>query len=1040
MRSKLKWIFTLLLALTLQFSFAQEKTITGVVSDASGTLPGANVVVQGTGKGVQTDIDGKYSIQAKAGDVLIISFVGLADQTVKVGSSNTINVTLSQSATKLAEVVIDGYRTVSRKKAAVAQTTVSADVVEGRPNVSFLQSLQSQVAGLNIASASGTPGSAKIDIVLRGYSSVNGATDPLYVIDNVATNSVVFRALNAEDIESITVLKDASATAIYGNRGASGVVVITTKKGKYNSKLQIRYNGSTGFSVLQQNRYNVLNAKQELRLEKSLGLGYAAAAHNGAGLTDDEINAWDVDTDWEDYFFQTGVTRSHNLSFTQGGENMSNFTSLSYFDQDGIVPTTYFKRFTVRTNFTGKTSNDKFNYSTNFTGSYSKRSQLNQETNSGLNANVVQNPLQGLLASMPWVDPNRYVNGQRIWDEFYANLPEYNDPEDAENELYQAPMALLDYIGPGNIPNEYGEIKLLFNASGTYKFTDYLKFTSTAGIDFNESRRLFARAPWSFLARAVAETNGTEFGGIEDMSYARDFGFTATQRLNFVKTFKDKHTIDASVFVEYIKSHASTQAQRQDGLNPQTWSFGAGTGYVPFDEVNNLYRPTVSASKATAGLFSYFATFDYDYDGKYGLVATVRRDASYRFVADNAWGTFWSVAGRWNIDQEKFMANTWFDGLKLRASYGTTGNQNFLYAGYGVNPLYIGGSYTRDLTAIGGGYDNAPAAYFIGQIGNRDLKWETTAQTNIGIDFSIKKRLSGSFDVYRKKTTDLFDTDNVSGVTSQYGYAANTQGTLLNEGVELTLRYDVLKKGDWKINLYANGSYNKNTREGIIYAPGEDLQFEGNISQANGQPLNAFYLVPYVGVNQENGNLLFLAADGSLTETPTDEDRRFLSKTYLPKFQGGFGFNVNYKGVFVNTDFSFVTDIYRFDFDLANLSAPEIIGQYPGTTDFLDAWSPTNTDSNYPSLTATNTSFDGISDRFLRDASYLRLKNLVVGYDVPKKFLDKTFLTSVRVFGQFENYLTWTKWRGFDPENLNASNQGGYPSPKIASFGVDIQF
>jgi TonB-dependent SusC/RagA subfamily outer membrane receptor len=284
--------------------------------------------------------------------------------------------------------------------------------MEGRPNVSFLQSLQSQVSGLNIASASGTPGSAKIDVVLRGYGSVNGNPDPLYVIDNVPSNSVVFRALNAEDIESITVLKDAGATAIYGNRGANGVIVISTKKGKFNSKLQVRYKGSSGYSVLQQNRYNVLNARQELGIEKSLGLGYAAGAHDGAGLTDAEIAAWDIDTDWEDYFFQTGVTQTHNISFTQGGENMSNFTSLSYFDQEGIVPTTYFKRFTVRSNFNGKTSNDKFTYFTNFTGSFSKRSQLQQETSAGLNANVVQNPLQGLLASMPWVDPSRYVNGQ----------------------------------------------------------------------------------------------------------------------------------------------------------------------------------------------------------------------------------------------------------------------------------------------------------------------------------------------------------------------------------------------------------------------------------------------------------------------------------------------------------------------------------------------------------------------------------------------------------------------------------------------------
>jgi TonB-linked SusC/RagA family outer membrane protein len=1039
MRSKFKWIFTLLIALTMQFSWAQERTVTGVVSDATGSLPGANVVVKGTTRGTQTDIDGKYSIQAKTGDVLIISFVGMTESSVTVGSSNTIDVKL-QEGVKLAEVVIDGYKTTSKKKATIAQSTVLAETIEGRPNVSFLQSLQSQVAGLNIGTSSGTPGSNKIDVVLRGYSSVSGNTDPLYVIDNVASNSVVFRSLNTEDIESITVLKDAGATAIYGNRGANGVIVITTKKGKFNSKLSVRYNGSTGYSELQQNDYHILSAKQELTLEKALGVGYATNAHDGLGLTDEEIARWDVNTNWQDIFFRTGVTQSHNLSLTQGTENMSNFTSLSYFDQEGIVPTTYFKRFTFRTNFTGKTTNDKFTYSTNFTGSYSKRHQLQQETSTTLNANVVQNPLQGVLASMPWVDPSRYVNGQQIWDEFYQNLPQYNDPEDAENSLYQAPLALMDYIGPNNIPNEYNELKLLLNVSGTYKFTNHLSYTSTAGLDFNESKRLFARAPQSFLARAVAETNGSEFGGIEDISFNRDFGFTWVNRLNYLQTFHDKHTIDVSFFTEYNKYHRSTTSQRQDGLDPRTWSFGAGTGYVDYDYANDFYRSTHSASKDDAGLFSYFATADYDYNSKYGVVATIRRDASYRFVEDNKWGTFWSISGRWNMDEEKFMDNSGFDVLKLRASYGTTGNQNIVWEGYGINVNYSGNNLVRDLTATDQGYNGEPSAFFPSQFANVDLKWETTTQFDIGFDFTFKKRFSGTVDYYKKTTTDLFSNDNTSAVNSFYDINANTQGKLINTGVEVLLRYDVLKKGDLKLDVYVNGSYNKNERTDLIYPPGEDLIFEGNISQQNGQPLNAFYLVPYVGVNKENGNLLFLAADGSLTETPGEEDRRFIDKNFIPLYQGGFGLNASYKGFFLNSDFSFVAEIARFDFDLANLSAPEIIGQYPGTTDFLNAWSTTNTNSNYPSLNATNTSYDSMSDRFLKDASYLRMKNLIVGYDVPKKYLDKTFLSNVKVYTQFENFLTWTDWRGFDPESLNSSNQGGYPSPKTVSFGLDVQF
>ncbi len=1023
MRSKFKWIFTLLLALSIQFSFAQERTVTGVVSDASGTLPGANVVVKGTTRGTQTDVDGRYAITAKTGDVLIYSFVGMTDSNVTVGASNNINVTL-QSGVTLEAVVIDGYKTTSKKKSSISQTTISAEIFEGRPNVSFLQSLQSQVAGLNIATSSGTPGSAKIDVILRGVGSVNGSIEPLYVIDGVPANQVVFRALNNEDIESITVLKDAGATAIYGNRGSNGVIVIQTKKGKYNSKLQVRVTSTTGFTTLQQNEYNLMNSFEALTLEKSRNVGY------GSGLTDEQILETPT-TNWRDVFFRTGITRNQNVSFTQGGENMSNFTSLSYFDQDGIVPTTDFKRFTLRSNFNGKSSNDKFTYSTNVTMAYSQRYQLEQETRAGINANVVQNPLQGLLSSMPYVDPSAYVNGQAVFDE--------------TRPVFRNPLALVDYIQEGVVPNRYNETKILANASGTYKLTDNLSYTATAAVDYAESLRFFARSPQSFLAIAVrngVEGTQPDFGGIEQMTTDRDFGFNLLNRLNYNKVFDEKHTLDVSVFSEYIKAHRRVSSFLQQGLDPRTWSFAAGTGYVNYTVGDPLgfYVPTVSGFKADAGLFSYFASADYDYNSKYGVVATIRRDASYKFVEDNTWGTFWSVSARWNIDQESFMSNSSFEILKLRASFGTTGNQNILAGAYGSNPLYLGSNLVRDLNNTGTGYNGDQSAVFPNVIANTALQWETTTQLNVGVDFTYKKRLSGTVDVYQKITTDLFDTNFLSASNGTYQLATNTTGELVNTGVELQLNYDIFKKGDFKMDIFVNGSFNENERRKIVYPGSADLVFQGNIAQQNGRPLNALYLVPYLGVNPENGNLLFQGADGLPTENITDEDRRFVDENFIPTYQGGFGLNASYKGFFLNSNFSFVADIARFDFDLANMSTPTVIGAYPLVRDALDAWTVDNPTGSFPSLDATNESFDGISDRYLRDASYIRLKNLVVGYDVPAKFLDRTFLSSVRVYTQMENYFTWTNWRGFDAESLNASNQGGYPSPKVISFGLDVQF
>ncbi len=1023
MRSKFKWIFTLLLALSMQFSFAQEKTVTGVVSDASGTLPGANVVVKGTTRGTQTDVDGKYAITAKPGDVLIYSFVGMTDSNATVGGSNTINITMESGVT-LATLVIDGYKTTTKKKSSISQTTISAETFEGRPNVSFLQSLQSQVAGLNIATSSGTPGSSKIDVILRGVGSVNGSTEPLYVIDGVPANQVVFRALNNEDIESITVLKDAGATAIYGNRGSNGVIVIQTKKGKFNSKLQVRVTSTTGFTTLQQNKYDLMNSFEALTLEKNRQVGH------GSGLTDQQILDTPT-TNWRDVFFRTGVTRNQNVSFTQGGENMTNFTSLSYFDQDGIVPTTDFKRFTLRTNFNGKSTNDKFTYSTNVTMAYSQRYQLEQETRAGVNANVVQNPLQGLLSSMPYVDPAAYINGQAVYDE--------------TRPVFRNPLALLDYIQEGVVPNRYNETKILANASGTYKLSNSLSYTATAAVDYAESIRDFARSPQSFLAIAVrngVEGVKPEFGGIEQITTDRDFGFNLLNRLNYNKVIDEKHTVDVSIFSEYIKAHRRVYSFRQDGLDPRTWSLGAGTGYVNYTVGDPLgfYVPTVSGFKADAGLFSYFASADYDYDSKYGIVATIRRDASYKFVEDNTWGTFWSVSARWNIDQERFMNNSGFEILKLRASYGTTGNQNIIAGAYGSNPLYLGNNLVRELNGTGTGYNGEQSAVFPTVIANTALQWETTSQFNVGLDFTYKKRLSGAIDLYRKSTADLFDTNYISAANGTYGILANTDARLVNTGVELQLNYDVFKKGDFRMDVFVNGSYNKNEWADLVYPGNADLLFQGNVAQQNGRPLNAFFLVPYLGVNPENGNLLYRGADGLPTEDISDKDRRFIDENFIPSYQGGFGLNASYKGFFLNSNFSFVADIARFDFDLANMSTPTVIGAYPLVRDALDAWTVDNPTGSFPSLDATNESLDGRSDRYLRDASYIRLKNLVVGYDVPTKFFDKSFLSSVRMYTQLENYVTWSNWRGFDAEGLNASNQGGYPSPKVISFGIDVQF
>ena len=1032
MRSKFKWIFTLLVALMIQFSYAQEKTVTGVVSEKTGPLPGANVVVKGTTRGTQTDVDGKYSIKTKVGETLVISFISMKDVSVKVGASNTVNVKLEQDKVDLSEVVVLGYdRKSTKAKSTAATTTVTAETFKNRPNGSLLQSLQGAAPGLTVSTSSGSPGSAKIDLLVRGVGTLSGATDPLYVIDGIAANSVVFRNINPEDIESATILRDAIATSIYGNRGANGVIVIKTKNGKYDSKMKVTFSSSSSFAYLPKDNYGLSNSQQSLQIERALGAGAGAGQNpyvlNGTGvpMTDAEIASFSS-TDWRKEFFRMSIANNYNLSFASGSKSMTNYTSFSYLNQGGIVPTTDFQRFTFRTNFTGKSSDEKFTYATTFTAGFSQRHQLDQETNSGILSNTIQNPLLGSLTALPYFNANVYPgSGQALYDMIGTDFNNGNGT-----------YVLQDILKPGNLPNIYKEVKILGNANATYKFSDAFSFTTKLGVDYTVSDKIFARAPWSYLAIAVRESGGLPYGGSESQSTSRDFGFNFLNSFNYTKTI-NKHVFDFGIYSEYVKAQYNFNGFRQNGLDLKTYAFGAGTGYTNVGANYSSLRPTVSASQALAGSLSYFATGGYEYDGKFGLDAIVRRDASYRFIDNNKWGTFWSLGGRWNIDKEHFMENSGFSMLKLRTSYGTQGNQNIVAAAYGANPLYTANNLVRDLVVSGTGYGNS-GAYGLGQLGNTTLQWEVQTMANIGIDFeTLKGRLIGNVDVYDKKTDKLFNQINLSAIVGNGTTMNGNNGTLDNRGVELSLRYKLLRnyKGV-NLEVYANGSYNKNKITSI------ERTIVGDRINEVGSKVYEFYEVPYVGVNPANGNLQFLDINNNITENPSDSDRRRTGKSTVPDYQGAFGLNVDYKGFFLDSQFSWVSNVWRSDDSLAWLSNPQYVALgMNSTSDLLNAWTPTNTITNVPSLTASNFSSGGnYSDMWIKNASYLRLKNISIGYNFDKKTLEKSFLKAIKLYAQAENLHTWTKWRGFDADSSSDTSLSGFPSPRTYSFGLNVEF
>ena len=1033
MRSKFKWIFSLLMALSMQFAFAQERTITGTVSDATGPIPGVNVTVKGTKVGVQTGFDGKYSIKAKTGDVIVYSFVGMTDTSRPVGTTSVLNVSMKDSSVALQEVVVGAYgRSSTKAKTIGATSTVTAKVLEGRPNVNVLQSLQGQLAGANIALASGQPGSNKIDIIIRGASSLSASLDPLFVIDGVPQTQAFFRNLNSNDIESVSVLKDASATSIYGNRGTNGVIVVTTKKGDYKSDLAVTYSSSYGTAEFRGDDYNLINSRQHLNLQKTLGVGPGTTGV-GPGITVDvnNIDSYAVNTDWKKVFFRTAKTNSQDISFSLGGENTKSFTSLSYFEQEGIVPTTDFKRFTFRSNFTGKSANDRFTYGTTFTGAFSKRKQLEQETRAGINGNVLQNPLNGYLLSPTYLRDDTYKSGQQIFTQFGAPA----GPITA--------FMLQGLLDGNNAPSFFQEVKTIGSANAAYKLTKNFTVKTTVGVDYAEDKRVFAIGPQAYLSVVRAVGAGQAFHGLENQRSNREFSFNLVNQLNY-KIETGKHSLDVTAFMEYLKAHRRSFFYQQVGLNPLAWVPGAGTGYIPYSlTLPFTYAPGVGASQVNTGLFSYFGVADYDYDGKYGISATLRRDSSPKFINEYKWATFYSVGGRWNISKENFMADSnFFTDLKLRASYGTSGNQNITARdedgdqGAIFNAMQI----TRDLNSSQQGYGNTPS-FGIASIANVDARWETVAQANIGLDFSIKNRLSGSVDVYQKKTTDLYTAIPVS-YANGIRFQAGNNGELGNKGVEVSLRYEVLKNTDFKLSVYANGSYNKNEILDLgVLDNGAGLQNIGNI-QANaiGGPSFQYFVVPYKGVNPVNGNLLFTDINGNDTETPTNADRRLTNKNRLPVYQGGFGLNSSYKGFFVDAAFAYSAKFFRFDVDYQGLMDYRNAEEYRVSADLLNAWTPTNTNTDVPRYGVSNIDATNISDRFLRDASFIRLRNLSIGYSVPAKFLSQTFIKSVRFRLQGENILTLTKWKGFDPETFRATTTGYFPTPKLYTFGVDINF
>ncbi len=989
MKQLLRSLFILLFVATS--AMAQNRTITGTVTSAEDNLPipGASVKVKEMPNiGTTTGADGKFSLSVPAtAKTLVISYLGFSSVDVPIGSG-AISVKLEPSANTLSDVVITGYGNISRKTYAGASATVSASDVAKQTFGSFDQALQGAAAGVSVIANGGQPGQNAV-VRIRGNGSISGSNTPLFIMDGMEISAADFQTMNQGDFESIEVLKDAVSTSLYGSRGANGVIVITTKKGKA-GQVQINYDVQVGRSKMPEDRLIVMNSKQKIDYEVDI-------RDNPYGWTPQEADEKRaVNFSWKDALFQTGHTQQHQISANGGTENTKFYASLSYLDQEGIVQTTGLKRYTARASVDNVVKNFKFGLSVQ--GGFSKRSNTSEGDS------FVSSPLNAIRWSNPWETA-------------------YN-PDGSFNQGLTSGGVPNGRLSSGQ-PNALMELLLNKNTGRQIKglATSYLEYSIPSvdglylrtnwGVDYTQNERDEFTSPLTTVAFAK---NGSLTRGM-----SRNFRYTGTTSLNYSNGF-GKHQVGGGLFFETVKNDARSFNFTGYGF---TNGFKNEAGITPGSATAANYIPLVGGTGGQNGLMSVFALANYGYDSKYFVNLSIRRDGSSKFGTGNRWANFGSVGVAWAISEEDFAKKvTFISNLKLRASYGSTGNN-------ALNNYPLDQFAAATYAGVGGFSPNVA--------GNPFLTWETNVSGNIGVDFGfLKNRINGTIEVYNRKTKDLFFDVPVDPAAGGFFQIPSNFGSLRNRGVELSLNGDVFRSAtgvNWSVG--ANITYNKNE---ILELPANNtLGGDGVSILTVGSPINTLFMVPYVGVDPANGHALYRKLDGTVTDLFDSADKVRFGTSDAP-WMGGFSTRVTYKGFDLSAQLNFFSGREMYNSDLTNITNPDYYFDNLHVS-LLNEWTPTNTKTDVPSsdLSGNNT-FQTETSRFIDNASFWRLRNVTLGYSIPKSALTRIGIRSAKIFVQGQNLWTSTKFRGFDPEATGTILQGQYPSLVQGSIGLTIGF
>ncbi len=985
MRKTLLFLSSLLL--TSLLSFSQTRNFTGKVVDERGDpVAFASVKLKGSNTGIAADANGSFTIKAKTGDILVISGAGLTEKEVVVGDENNVSIQLQRNQGSMTEVFVTGYNTKSKRSSVSSTTTVAIDEIRTQPIASFDQLLQGQSAGVSVSAGSGQPGSAA-NVIIRGRGTLSGSTNPLYVVDGVQINAADFSTLNQGDFESVTVLKDAAATSIYGSRGAGGVIVITTRRGKV-GPTRFNYDVQYGQSYWPRSRLKLMSTDEKLDYELENG--------NPNGWSAAEVDSLrNIHTDWEKVFYHTGITNQHQISASGGSDKTRFYASLAYLNQSGVVRNTGLKRYTGRFNLESGTDNLRFGLNTTF--GYSLFNNTNENTQS------IAAPLNAIRWTLPYFTPLD-ENGKYIQDPTPSGQP------NALQELLENQRSFPQWKG---IANAFIEYKLPFYSPITFR--------TNWGFDYtqNESDIYFPRTTYAG-SLAVGST-----GSLARL-FNRNFRYIGTNSVNFRKNFNEEHDINATLFHEIL--HNDFRSFNFTGYGLEL-PFPNEAAITPGSATNG-FIPTVAGTGTKNALVSYFADFDYGFRNRYFLHAGYRRDGSSRFGSNRKWADFYNVGASWVISDESFLSNAnYLDLLKLRVSYGTVGNQAGI-GDFAARPLFGKTSYAGTTGLV------------LNQPGNPDLQWETRTTFNVGIDFGfLKNRIGGTLEVYNSTTTDLFYNKTLSETTG-FGSVLSNAGEMRNRGIEVSLRGQPVKTKNFTWGIDGNFTYNQN-RILELGPDGEDnvQTGDGVTVYKIGKPFNTIWLVRYAGVDPANGDPLYLDKDGKVTSVYSADDNVYLGTSDAPYF-GGITNTFNYKGIELQVFwvYSFGNEIYnndRFNVEYPGYAASSL------SRDLVREWrNPgdiTNIPRNDPSVY-----FSYNTTHFVESGSYWRLRNVQLSYNLPRNLLQKVKINSVRIFVQGQNLYTNTKYRGYDPEipggngALNAGAQ--YPTLKTVTAGINLGF